>query len=47
MVIGRASYVLQKLLDQYKPNGDTLSLFILQAIALFSYFNVSFFPARL
>ena len=34
MVIGRASYVLQRLLDHYRPTADTLSLFLLQAIML-------------
>lgn len=46
-VVGRrAPYVLQKLLNQYRPNGSTLSLFLLRAIALPSFFTC-LFPARL
>lgn len=38
MVVRRAPYVLQKLLDQYSSNSSTLSLFLLEAIALPSLF---------
>lgn len=38
MFVGRAPYVFQKLPDQFRPTGGILSLFLLQAIGLPSFF---------